>query len=562
MFSTSLGRGVAICGTAALLAACIPVVGPGNKPASFPVGVQAAMDLRFKTPSLQLGSGETRSLVGLAELNGQALDPVSAAQFSWQVSTPGVLAVGPDGNAKALAVGTATVVLVSSQNPNVRAAMVVNVVANQGAIQLTITPASAVLVPGEKLKLQASVQLATGAVNANVLWSSSDNTVAAVNDTTGEVTALKLGRVTIRAVYAQDTNTSQVAELRIVADKSTAIPDAVPSTVIFGDGPPSPTPTASGGAATVAAPGHWVPVSTGVTEQVTGIKMIDAKTGIVMGEKGLLLKTTDGGQKWVADYPVSLAFQYVEKFDFGSADKGLAFAGGKLYRTEDGGVEWALVTNAGDRPSWFKYYGADTVLLISDAGLMRSDDGGASWAKAIADLPAGITPTFATLAGGETLVFAGNKLHKKLPDIGWVALQMPISPVQASAISDQVIYFMGGAYVGQLQAVWITTDGGKNVAQLTTGQYDGSDAAYGEGMDWLDAEHGFLVRGNPGNVNGVQSAILATRDGGQSWAGTPVDVDPNKPQNNAPQYIDMVSTEVGFAAGGRGSVFRYVPTKP
>ncbi|GIW22223.1 MAG: hypothetical protein KatS3mg068_1230 [Candidatus Sericytochromatia bacterium] len=67
-------------------------------------------------------------------------------------------------------------------------------------------PDQLVMVEGNKLKGSASVIYTDNSRNSDIVWSSSDNTIASVNPTTGEISALKAGVVTIIATAQRDTS--------------------------------------------------------------------------------------------------------------------------------------------------------------------------------------------------------------------------------------------------------------------------------------------------------------------------------------------------------------------
>lgn len=88
------------------------------------------------------------------------------------------------------------------------------------AQKVLVSPGKPVMEPNETIKLLAEVRLSDGQINGNVFWSSSDDRIAKVNPTTGEVTALSEGRVTVVAAYALETSIKGLAELTIVKDKT------------------------------------------------------------------------------------------------------------------------------------------------------------------------------------------------------------------------------------------------------------------------------------------------------------------------------------------------------
>ncbi|MEB3329046.1 MAG: Ig-like domain-containing protein, partial [Candidatus Sericytochromatia bacterium] len=92
------------------------------------------------------------------------------------------------------------------------------------ALKVLVSPGKPVMEPEESLRLIAEVQLADGQINGNVQWSSSDDTIATVTPTTGQVKALREGRVTVVAAYALDPKVKGLAVLTIVKDKAAAPP--------------------------------------------------------------------------------------------------------------------------------------------------------------------------------------------------------------------------------------------------------------------------------------------------------------------------------------------------
>jgi len=67
-------------------------------------------------------------------------------------------------------------------------------------------PETLVINEGNKVKATASVIYSDNSRSSDLLWSSSDNTLASVNATTGEISAIKPGIVTIIATAQTDTN--------------------------------------------------------------------------------------------------------------------------------------------------------------------------------------------------------------------------------------------------------------------------------------------------------------------------------------------------------------------
>jgi len=44
--------------------------------------------------------------------------------------------------------------------------------------------------------------------------------------------------------------------------------------------------------------GQWFPVSSGTTNNLNGAYLLDSGTGLIVGDAGTILKTTDAGATW------------------------------------------------------------------------------------------------------------------------------------------------------------------------------------------------------------------------------------------------------------------------
>lgn len=121
-----------------------------------------------------------------------------------------------------------------------------------------------------------------------------------------------------------------------------------------------------------------------------GLCFIDKKTGFACGERGILLKTEDGGDNWTL-YPTTGTIRWLYGITF--TDKLNGFAVGEsetVIRTGDGGKSWAKVDAAADckfygfRPFWrdVSFSGSTGCIVGHNGCIVISNDGGQTWQPA------------------------------------------------------------------------------------------------------------------------------------------------------------------------------------
>jgi uncharacterized protein (TIGR02145 family) len=181
----------------------------GQKTARCVVMVSAApvpvTGVTLNKPSLDLTEGEDEILIA-------TVNPAGATNknVTWSSSAPAIATVDDNGLVRAVAPGDA-VITVTSAADNTKTATctvkvepafiaVTSVVIDEETLELTVD---------DKVTLTAEV-LPGDATNPAVKWSSSDETVATVDENTGEVTALKAGDTIITATAGDMSDTCEV----------------------------------------------------------------------------------------------------------------------------------------------------------------------------------------------------------------------------------------------------------------------------------------------------------------------------------------------------------------
>lgn len=89
----------------------------------------------------------------------------------------------------------------------------------------------------------------------------------------------------------------------------------------------------------VNAQSTWFPLQSGTDKTLYGVDFFNENTGIAVGNKGIILKTTDGGATWEQkDAGVGVALNSVSFIDKYHAI--IVGNGGLMLKTEDGGNTW------------------------------------------------------------------------------------------------------------------------------------------------------------------------------------------------------------------------------
>ena len=495
-----------------------PVAAP---PLVAPVGTtgSATTSLKARQAALDLTLGAEQDLNSLV-VDEAGLVPTSGV--IWLSSNDKVATVNPtSGQVKALASGTAVITAVLQANPAAKAQIEVRVGEQDLIKTITIEPGTAKLEAGGQVTLRATVNMADGTINANVSWASSDETVATVNPTTGEVTALKDGRVTIEGRYAPDPRFKGVAIIAVGDVPATPPPGS--GTVLPGGEP--------GEVVNTAPKGKWVAqVIDGVTA-VKGVWFRDAQHGWLQAAEGLFA-SSDAGTTWslTAATPDVDLDGGVAWFDAGTA---IGASYHSVLRTVDGGVSWDKLAQT--LPAQPKYTTPillraqvvgpqEAYVLVSDlmpqayfANIaFHSTDAGVSWSQVTwPELASHQIGALVAVGGGE-LALTSRGLFRREGGGTWTSV--------APALTGG--YAAGGVLTGALatvpnsqtvfaagqSGVMRSDDAGKTWLNLGTPETGAQRWGAPHTLSFSDARHGLAV--------GTHEAFT-TSDGGKTWVGAP-----------------------------------------
>lgn len=268
------------------------------------------------------------------------------------------------------------------------------------------------------------------------------------------------------------------------------------------------------------------------------IWFINPFVGWACNSDGKILKTTDGGDSWIQQFQVASPFVYPRCLGFVNASKGwlgTTSAAQRLFRTDDGGENWNLVTNL---PGGFPakvcglsvvnedvIYASGTNEPTDHAGVLKSTDGGATWSA---------------IDMGQRATLLVDCFFRD-ENLGWVV---------GGKADDNVI---DPRRRDVKPVVLFTDDGGDSWTDLVVNQRDEfPHGEWGWKIQFVSDTLGFISLENE-----HAAAILKSTDGGQTWKRIAVD-DPQ--QNKNLEGIGFLDENNGWV-GGWGDPFPDVTGK-
>ncbi|MGE0638484.1 MAG: YCF48-related protein [Bacteroidia bacterium] len=253
---------------------------------------------------------------------------------------------------------------------------------------------------------------------------------------------------------------------------------------------------------------------------VRSLDFIDEQTGIAVGWRGTILKTTTYGYDWDSiTPPVNMDQRNFLKTLYTDAQTVLAFGGRNngndtmqtIIKSADAGDTWSVVSDQQGR--WIK-----------DAHFINSTTGFAVGGKGT---------ILKTINGGTT----------------WAEINSPIDTVDFNAIyfiNANTGFIAGGNYVefdtlNSTRTLLKTTDGGNSWSILIN-----EHGGWLNDIEFSDANTGYIV--------GDASTLYKTTNGGNLWTSTTV--------NNSQWYshftsVDFLNNDFGIISGLFGEVFIY-----
>ena len=247
------------------------------------------------------------------------------------------------------------------------------------------------------------------------------------------------------------------------------------------------------------ATAQWIPQSSGTDAELRGLSVVSADAVWASGQRGTVVRTTDGGRRWTADTVPSAAKLELRAIAGTSATVAHALSiadSGRIFRTSDGGRTWSLRFMSLRKGSFLdaiRFWDARHGIAVSDPVdgrflLVTTSDGGDSWTELPTDrLPLALPNEGAFAASGSCLATYG---------------------------SENVWFVTGGASVAR---IFHSPDRGKSWTVHDTSIRAGGTSEGIFSVAFRDAKHGVIAGGDYQKAKLGGRNLALTSDGGASW---------------------------------------------
>lgn len=270
-------------------------------------------------------------------------------------------------------------------------------------------------------------------------------------------------------------------------------------------------------------------ISPTVESELNDVFLINEQLGWIVGNKGILLKTTDGGLNWIKK---SFPYQYdlLKIFFYGENFGWIGTANGRVLITTNGGEDW----NESLIQSDFTYFDAIYFTTPSvghiSAGkyravyILKTTDGGLTWIKKDSLVsPTTSSRWYAIDFYNENLgVVVGDKKDAQRYTTDGGQTWLKSTPINDNFFRDQkavkwlnstdvISLGEGNEYWGVVTPIYKSTDGGKNWIKKT--QYPQNNYDRIKDVYFKNSLEGIAV----GNNGFSLAYITRTTDGGETW---------------------------------------------
>jgi photosystem II stability/assembly factor-like uncharacterized protein len=293
---------------------------------------------------------------------------------------------------------------------------------------------------------------------------------------------------------------------------------------------------------------QWIQQTSNTSVTLNAVYFISLDTGIVVGNSGTILKTTNGGESWIPK--TSSTSNNIKDIVFTNKNTGFITCPGKILRTNDCGESWSVIFTGPENFNSITFADSITGYVAGDyvsgtqnyLKIFKTTDGGTSWNTVYNESGLFLELrdiSFADISNGMAVGYNGVIYKTNNAGISWnKVVHSPGSPGFFS------VFYLDSenALLGSLDLIR-TTDGGSSWFTV----YSPSMGTI-QGISFPDMVSGVAVGSQGVNSNAL---IIKTSNGGMSWTEDPVFF---------PGLYDVCFTDLnhGTAVGRNGTILRTI----
>jgi photosystem II stability/assembly factor-like uncharacterized protein len=291
---------------------------------------------------------------------------------------------------------------------------------------------------------------------------------------------------------------------------------------------------------------QWSSVSSGTTNNLRGIYLLDSGTAYAVGDSGTILKSTDAGLTWSALTSGTTKALY-DVYFFNDTEGVAVGDSGVILRTTDGGATWpAAASGVRDGLRSVSFNGANGICGGLAQDILYSSDSGATWHVSQKGFFGGgffgahmLSPTVGFITG-QNSIFQGLEGTTVDGGVHWSFHPFYFNGNEGNADDNFFFDDLTGVTSGVL------FDGTGAIARTSNGGTDWSSTIFPQGMQGIDfpkPESGFAV--------GFVGTIMHSTDQGLTWS-----------TQTSGTFFDLLDVHfqtnalTGLAVGASGTILR------
>ncbi|MGE3800788.1 MAG: WD40/YVTN/BNR-like repeat-containing protein [Candidatus Kapaibacterium sp.] len=271
-----------------------------------------------------------------------------------------------------------------------------------------------------------------------------------------------------------------------------------------------------------------------------GVDFLDEMVGMIVGNNGAIVSTTDGGISWkIMDSTAGVMLKDVAILDYQTA---VVVGQNRILRTEDGGETWVQVYTPDKQINFWKVEFASESLgyAVGAKFILRTEDGGKTWQSQEYSIAKGdfldITVVDSNVAYITPL--SGSILHTTDGGKSWGFYSRPegAGNTYAMDVSSDGWFLAGDNYIVTTKdsiSTWKTLNYSPEKIRQILMWDDGSGVAFGAG---------YYPEGDSGEEYG---SMFYTTDAGEHWQGT---YELNRAMEI--ESASFISQQLGYIVGG------------